>query len=56
MKCVISKSRFMNYLKVQQSGVRNMFGYDMGIQENYDGCYTHFVTKNEETDFVGEGE
>lgn len=46
----ISKTRFMSYLKVQESGTMNMFGYDITIQENYSEAYEHFVTnKNEES-------
>lgn len=47
----VTKSRFMNYLKVQQSGKRNMFGYDMTIQKYYDKLTKHFVDEKQETDF-----
>jgi len=48
----ISKTRFMNYLKVQESGKRNMFGYDTLIQKgnNYEKCYKHFVENKQEED------
>ena len=48
---MISKARFMNYLKVQRSGKRNMFGYDLAIQKNYSACFKHFVDCKSEEDF-----
>ena len=47
----ITKSRWKNYLKVQQSGKRNMFGYDMDIQKNYEAVYKHFEEDKKEEDF-----
>jgi len=47
----ISRKRFLNYLKVQRSGKRNMFGYDLDIQKHYDKCYIHFVSKNKLEDY-----
>lgn len=46
----IGKGRFMDYLKVQQSGKRNMFGYDPLIQKDgvYEKCYKHFVEDKKE--------
>ena len=44
----ITKDQFLNYLEVQKSGDRNMFGYDTDIQRgsNYPKCYEWFVEKN----------
>lgn len=47
----VTKSRFMNYLKVQRSGKRNMFGYDMTIQKHYSELTKHFVDDKKEEDF-----
>ena len=40
----VSKERWDNYCKVQDSGIRNMFGYDMAIQkdDNWEKCHKHF--------------
>lgn len=43
LKMEITKESFMIYIKVQQSGKRNMFGYDMDIQKNYEECFKHFI-------------
>lgn len=48
----ISKARFMNYRKVQMSGKRNMFGYDMGIQRNYEKCFKHFIEDKKDDPLV----
>ena len=45
---MISKIRWKNYLKVQKSGKRNMYGYDMEIQNNYDEVYKHFEENKKE--------
>lgn len=50
----ISKSRFLNYLKVQKSGRINMFGYDISIQKNYENCYKWFIDEKKEGDFIYE--
>jgi hypothetical protein len=52
-KMGVSKSRFMNYLKVQKSGKRNMFGYDFTVQKNYSALTKHFVDEKREEDFDG---
>ena len=48
----------MDYLKVQSSGKRNMFGYDRLIQkgDNYEKAYKHFVENKKEIDLVVEEE
>ena len=46
----ITKSEFMDYLKVQKSGKINMFGYNTDIQreDNYSKCYTWFIDKKQD--------
>ena len=52
----ITRRRFMNYVKIQESGSRNMFGYDKLIQkdDNYEKCYQHFVENKNEEDLTVE--
>lgn len=52
MSETVSRTRFMNYLKVQESRSRNMFGYDRTIQKDgvYEQCYKHFVEEQREND------
>jgi len=52
---IITRTRFMNYRKVQLSGKRNMFGYDMLIQNNYAECYKHFIEDKKENDLEVKG-
>lgn len=51
---MISKTRFLNYLKIQKSGKINMYGYDFEIQKNYEKLYNHFITDKKEEDFKNE--
>ena len=51
---MVSKERWKNYLKVQMSGKRNMFGYDMTIQTNYEKIYQHFEVEKKIDNWRGE--
>lgn len=50
----ISKKQFLNYLKVQESGEINMFGYSPDIQRenNYDICTKWFIDKKQEGSLI----
>lgn len=46
----ITKDEFLDYLRVQKSGTRNMFGYNSDIQRNnnYETCYKWFIEKKQD--------
>lgn len=50
----ITRDRFLRYRKVQMSGKRNMFGFDMLIQEHYSEAYKHFITDKNQDDLIVE--
>jgi hypothetical protein len=52
MDRIITRDRFMRYRKVQMSGKRNMFGYDMLIQTHYDEAYKHFIDEKKKEDLI----
>jgi len=39
---MVTKSRWDSYYKMQKSGKRNMVGYDITIQKNYEAIFKHF--------------
>ena len=48
----VSRIRWKDYLQLQKGGKRNMFGYDMVIQKNYNSIYKHFEEDNKKGDWT----